>query len=221
MTPSVPGTDLLAYTIGGPLAKIAHNPEAYVDRRFPATRDDLDAVALVVRDRPEYNTEDGASKLLDIFAWHRLNSITYVRDLVDAHGLDRVTVALDLLFETGEHAHRDRDRASASKYDPTAGIKELLELFSEIEDINPDFEFTPENLNDLAERTGDIKELMGLSGFELAKALRSEDEVNEAEFPLDPSLRDERDRLTESIDDDDPADVHYRMEEPLSQGAKW
>jgi hypothetical protein len=221
MTPSVPSTDLLAYTIGGPVAKIARNPKAWIDRRFPATRDDLDAVALVVRDRPEYNTDDSAGKLLDIFAWHRLNSIGYVRDLVDTYGLDRVTLALELLFEAGVHAHRDRDRANESKYDPTAGIKELLELFSEIEDMNPDFEFTPESLNDLAERTGDIKELMGLSGYELAKALRSEDDVNEAEFPLDASLRDERDRLTESIDDEDPADVHYRMEEPLSRGKKW
>lgn len=224
MTQSVPGTDLLAYAIGGALATIAQSPEAYVDRRFSATRDDLDSVALVVRERPDLNTEDAVGKLLDVFTWHRLSSIAYVRDLIDTHGLDRVTLALDYLFESGVHAHRQHNLESATDgkpYDPTMGIKELLELFDEIKEINPDISLSVEALGTLAERAGDVKTLMGLSGFELAKLLRSEDGFDGTEFPLDASLRDERDRLTEDIEDEDPVDVHHRMQEPTRQVGTW
>lgn len=225
MTQLTPGTDLLAYSVGGPLAKIAESPEAYVDRRFPATKDDLDSVALVVRDMPHLNTEDAVGKLLDIFTWHRLNSIAYVRDLVDVHGLDRVTLALNFLFESGLHAHREPNinlkTASPEPYDPTAGVKELLELLVEIDDLKTGFEFTPETLGNLAERAGGVKALMGLSGYELAKILRSDDDFDGAELPLDASLTNERDFLTEDIDNDDPADVHHRLQEPARHGSQW
>lgn len=225
MTQPTPGTDLLAYSIGGPLAKIAQSPEAYVDRRFPATKDDLDSVALVVRERPHLNTEDAVGKLLDVFTWHRLNSIAYVRDLVDIHGLDRVTLVLDFLFESGMHAHREPnpglEAISQKPYDPTAGVKELLELLVEIDDLNTGIEFSPVILDNLAQRAGGVKALMGLSGYELVKILRSEDDFDGAEFPLDTSLTNERDLLTEDINNDDPADVHLRLQEPARHGSRW
>lgn len=219
-TTATTGTALLALNMGGALAEIAteiaNDPELYTDRGFPATADDLDSVALIVREQPDLNTKESISKLLDVFAWHRLSSIAHVRDLVRNHGIERVSFALDLLFATGIHAHRDQrletngDVQGRRHYDPTAGIKELIDLLDEMADIDPDFEATEQNLADLAERAGDMKALLCLSGPELAKVMRSEDDVDEAELPVDTDLRHDRDSLDEAFDDD-PADVRNRL----------
>jgi hypothetical protein len=220
----VPGTALLALNMGGALAEIAseiaNDPELYTDRGFPATADDLDAVALIVREQPDLNTKEAVSKLLDLFAWHRLTSIPFVRDLVRDHGIERISFVLDLLFATGIHAHRDQQlenaqyQYSSKKYDPTTGITELIDLLDEMADIDPDFEVTEETLGDIAERAGGMKALLCLSGPELAKVMRQEDDVDEAELPVDAVLRHDRDQIDQAFDDD-PADVRHRLQVPV------
>jgi hypothetical protein len=207
MTTNTLSKALLALSVGGPLAEIADDPEAYFDRRFPATPDDFDAAALIVREMPELNnTKDSANKLLDLFIHHRLSSIAYVRDLVRDHGIERVSLALECLFAAGEHAHRDlrleNGTHSSKNYDPTAGIKELLELFEEINEIDPDFEITPENLAGPMERAGGLKELMRLSGPELTEVLQPEDDSDEEQFPIDDKLVDDPNRIGDEFDDD-------------------
>lgn len=226
MNTTTTGTALLALNMGGALAEIAReiadDPELYTDRGFPATADDLDSVALIVREQPDLNTKEDISKLLDVFAWHRLSSIADVRDLVRDHGVKRVSFALDLLFATGIHAHRDQrlettgDIEGRRRYDPTAGIKELIDLLDEMTDIDPDFEATEETLGDLAERAGGMKALLCLSGPELAKVMRSEDDIDEAELPVDPELRYDRD-LLDHESNDDPADTRQQLAAPGRQ----
>ena len=87
-------------------------------------------------------------------------------------------------------------------------------------DIDPDCVITEEHLGDLAERAGGMKALLCLSGPELAKVMQPEDDVDEAELPVDATLHYNRDQIDQAFDDD-PADVRHRLQAPVRPSADY
>ena len=113
--------------VGGALEKVVSEIEAYTDERYPLTRNGQMALARMIEDRPELNSEARVSLLVDALSYHGVNQRAEFTALIDRYDIEVVYLALDYLYEVGQ-----RDRGTAlvkdNKYNSMKYVREAVEL---------------------------------------------------------------------------------------------
>lgn len=102
--------------VGGELEKVVSDIENYTSGQHPLDRKGQMALARMVEDRPELNTESRIALLVDALTWHGLEQKNAFMALVDDNDVETVYLALDYLFEEGEREH-DTDRKARESED--------------------------------------------------------------------------------------------------------
>lgn len=116
-----------AQRVGGELVKVLQDLPAYTDARHPLTQQRQYALATLVEQNPQLNNEPSLSLLVDAFSYHDAASKEF-RELIGRFGIDRVYIALELLYQIGLRSrgdNRDENRAKRSRPRMVASLCEL------------------------------------------------------------------------------------------------
>lgn len=114
--------------VGGALEKVVSEIEAYTDERYPLTRNGQMALARMIEDRPELNSESRVSLLVDALSYHGVNQRTEFTALVDRYDIEVVYLALDYLYEVGQRDRGTTTPVSNDKYNSMKYVREVVEL---------------------------------------------------------------------------------------------
>lgn len=173
--------------VGGELEKVISDIESYTSPEYPLNRKGQIALARMIEDRPELNTEPRIAFFVDALAFHGVGQsaefISLINDLED--DVETVYLALDYLYEVGERDHDDQTESlignRVRRFDPMKRVMRVVELIQRLRESGVEVS-SVETLSDCAYRLGGFNEAIGVKEGD--------------EFP------------EESDDDHDPARAH-------------
>ncbi len=168
--------------VGGPLEEISKDIVAYVG--VPVSKRVLRTLARFVQKHPDLNNQTDVELLVGLIAIHGISMMSELGRLIEEYGVAVVALAVDYLYEAGER-NRAVDPAinSASKMiyngPPAKDGMDSVELLADIIQALPaeagmsDIT-TPEELDGIVERLGDVKTFLTMSAHEIAQRLIEE-----------------------------------------------
>lgn len=178
---------VLVQRVGGELAKVVSDIESYTSPEYPLDRKGQMALARMVEDHADLNTEPRIAVLVDVLAFHGVKqSAEFIQLFKDAENdaeldLETVYLALDYLYEVGERGHDDDTEAligaNVRRFDPMKRIMRVIELIQRLRESGIEVS-SVETLSDCTYRVGGFNEAIGIKeGDELPE--ESDDDTDE------------------------------------------
>lgn len=168
--------------VGGALEEVSKNIVDYVG--VPVSKRVLRTLARFVQKHPDLNNQTDVELLVGLIAIHGISMMSELGRLIEEYGVAVVALAVDYLYEAGER-NRAVDPAinSASKMiyngPPAKDGMDSVELLAEIVQALPAEAgmsniTTPEELDGIVERLGDVSTFLAMSAHEIAQRLIEE-----------------------------------------------
>ena len=175
--------------VGGALQTVSSQIEAYTDPRYPLARRSQIALARIIEDRPELNTEARIAMMVDAFSFHGVDEAAAFTAITDEFGLETTYLALDYLYEVGERGRGTTtgDREPIRRlFKGMDSVRNVADLITELRDSGLQVEGV-NTLSDLVFRLGGLQRALNADRDDFASLVdgfttSDFDPVTESEF---------------------------------------